>query len=147
MKIKEFIREFGYSMSYNQNLKITIGSYDITFYYDNQDYTIKVYLDDFDGKRYLISILREKSSLIPEYYHRWCENELIDGEVNVKFYDFDIIEKLLNYGLEFSIFLNEFNERYIHLNLSNQEYSASVTDSKYWISVWELIKSQTGIID
>lgn len=147
MKIKEFIREVGYSMNYMSEIKITIGSYDVTFRYDDENNIINVFLEDFDGENYIIAILREECSLIPDYYHKWCDNILCNGSVNIAFRNDNIIDILVKHDLEFSVYLNKTGEKCVSIILSNKEYRAPIKCTKYWDLVWDLIKSQTGIID
>ena len=84
MKIKEFLKELAYVTTYSDYQHIIIGSYDVEMFFKGGDIA-EVYLEDLDGKKYLIARIYSECDGRTDKFSPWCENELLRGCVNEKF--------------------------------------------------------------
>lgn len=75
MKIKELIRAFGYSLTYNDKITITIGSNDVRFIYDQFRDLWEVMIVDFEGHLHRIAVLTAEDSVNPDRYSTWCDQD------------------------------------------------------------------------
>lgn len=82
MKIKEFIRALGYSLTYNEDITITIGSNDVRFIYDHFRDVWEVIIKDFEGHLHRIAVLTTEDSVDPDRYSTWCDQEIDVNNVN-----------------------------------------------------------------
>lgn len=75
MKIKEFIRALGYSLTYDDCTTITIGSNDVRFIYDRFIDVWEVLVVDFEGHFHRIAVLTAEDSVDPDRYSTWCDQD------------------------------------------------------------------------
>lgn len=75
MKIKEFIRALGYSLTYNDSIIITIGSNNVRFIYDHFREQWEVLVVDFEGHFHRIAVLTAEDSVDPDTYSTWCDQD------------------------------------------------------------------------
>lgn len=84
MKIKDFLTELAYAMTYQASLKLTIGSYDIQIICHGEDY-VEVLLFDFDRDTHRIAVIFSETYGLPHQFSAWCENELINGNIQTPY--------------------------------------------------------------
>ena len=75
MKIKEFIKTLTYSLTYNEDITITIGCNDVRFIYDDVKDSWEVIIKDFDNHMHRIAILNPEDSIEPDRYSTWCDQD------------------------------------------------------------------------
>lgn len=84
MKIKDFLTELAYAMTYQVSLKLIIGSYDIQIICHGEDY-VEVLLFDFDRVTHRIAVIYSETYGLPHQFSEWCENELINGNIQTPY--------------------------------------------------------------
>lgn len=80
MKIKDFITELKYSLTYTEHLKITLDSYDVNLIVEDES-PMTVYITDFDNNEHLIAILYADYEYKDDIFSTWCENEIVRGHI------------------------------------------------------------------
>lgn len=75
MKIRELIRAFGYSLTYNEDITIVIGSNNVRFIYDQFRDLWEVLVVDFEGHLHRIAVLTAEDSVDIDRYSTWCDQD------------------------------------------------------------------------